>query len=184
MEELSDNYLMKKVQGGDLSKMGLLYERYNRDLFAYFFRCCGVRDISEDMVHNVFVRLIRYRHTFGGHGQFSYWLFAMARNVWLDEVRSKNVLKESDELAEINDSESKVKDPEQVYHQEERKNILTQALQKLSDEKREAIILSRFQGMKYKEIAEIANCSENAIKSRVQRGLIELREIVLKLESI
>lgn len=184
MEELTDNHLMRKVQSGDLSKMGLLYERYNRDLFAYFFRCSGDQNQSEDMVHNVFVRLIKYRHTFGGHGEFAYWLFATARNVWLDEARSKNVLKKSDELTEVQASTSLERNPEQQYDRKEQSALLARALKELSEEKREAIILSRYQGLKYKEIAEIANCTENAIKSRVQRGLIELREIMQKIEFI
>jgi len=184
LEELTDNHLMMKVQGGDLSKMGLLYERYNRDLFAYFFRCSGDQSHSEDLVHNVFIRLIRYRHTFRGQGEFAYWLFATARNVWLDEARSKNVLKKSDELTEVEVSKSMDRNPEQEYQRKEQSRILAMALKELSHEKREAIVLSRYQGLKYKEIAEIANCSENAIKSRVQRGLIELREIMQKIEFI
>lgn len=182
MEELSDNHLMQKVQGGDLGKMGLLYERYNKDLFAYFFRCCGDRDLSEDLVHNVFVRLIKYRQSFAGHGQFSYWLFAMARNVWIDETRQKAVLKKADQLDEVRALQTTDRNPEQQLDHRERSELLALALQQLSDEKREAILLSRYQGMKYKEIAKIANCTENAIKSRIQRGLIELREIMQKIE--
>ena len=174
---------MKKVQLGDLGKMGLLYERYNRDVFAYFFRCCADQIKSEDMVHNVFLRLLRYRHTFGGHGEFSYWLFATARNVWFDELRQNNVLKNSYELTESEHRMTAERNPAEEYDRKERELTLRKALLKISDDKREAIILSRFQGLKYKEIALIANCSENTIKSRVQRGLAELKEIIEKIES-
>ncbi len=173
---------MNKVQAGDLSKMGLLYERYNRDLFAYFFRCCGDQNKSEDLVHSVFVRIIKYAHNFEGHGQFNYWLFATARNVWFDEHRKKEPVKKSDSWDQnIHDTET-VHSPEDVMQKKERKHLLKKAMMMLSPEKREAIELSRFQGLKYKEIASIANCTENAIKSRVQRGIIELKEIIEKLE--
>lgn len=184
MEELTDNYLMKKVQAGDLNKMGLLYERYHRELFGYFFRCTSDRSKSEDLVHNVFVRLIRYRHTFKGHGEFSYWMFATARNVWFDEHRKKDPLKHQDSMNETDHSTLAVEAPDEMLHQRERKTILSEALQQLSAEKRDAIVLSRYQGLKYKEIAKMSNCSENAIKSRVQRGMLELRGIIEKIETV
>ncbi len=174
---------MKKVQAGDLSKMGLLYERYSRDLFGYFYRCTGDRTRSEDLVQNVFERIIKYSHTFAGHGEFSYWLFATARNVWFDQNRRKQRVTYQEEIDEEAHPDYTTLAPDETLHRKERHELLQQALQELSPEKREAIVLSRYQGFKYKEIAKMADCSENAIKSRVQRGLIELRELVEKLET-
>lgn len=64
----------------------------------------------------------------------------------------------------------------------ERKLLLEKALQKLVPEQREAIVLSRFRGFKYKEIAKISNVSENAVKARVRRGLLELQNIIKRAE--
>ncbi len=173
---------MKKVQNGDLQKMGLLYERHRKEVFAYFYRCTADRSKSEDLVHNAFMRLIKYRHTFTGEGQFVYWLFATARNVWYDDHRKKDPLKYGNELSEQNELLEDRSQPDYDLEKKERKNIVQQALLKLTPEKREAIILSRFQGLKYHEIAMISNCSENAIKSRVQRGLLELKELMEHIE--
>ncbi len=182
MEKLADNYLMKKVRDGDLSKMGLLYERYNKNVYAYFYRCTANRAKSEDMVQNVFMRLIKYRKTFTGEGQFVYWLFATARNVWYDDHRKNDPLREKTDLESVIPAPDNANTPDQALEKLEQKKLLHSALTKLSPEKREAIVLSRFEGLKYSEIAVIANCTENAIKSRVQRGLIELKSLMQNVE--
>ena len=172
---------MKEVQQGDLQKMGLLYERHRREVFAYFYRCTADRSQSEDLVQSVFLRLIKYRHTFTGEGQFVYWLFATARNAWYDEHRKKDPLKHKDAWPQQEDVQDHDQ-PDFYVERQERRHIVQQALQRLSAEKREAIVLSRFHGLKYHEIAVIAHCSENAIKSRVQRGLLELKNLMEHIE--
>lgn len=173
---------MMKVQAGEYHQLGLLYERHHKDLFAYFFRCTGDKLKSEDLVHNVFLRIMKYAKKFSGTGKFVYWMFSIARNVWIDEYRKDKVLKNHQSIGDLERKEEGP-DPSQLIEKKEKQKMLSLALQSLSPEKREAIVMSRFQGLKYAEIAEIAGCSENAIKSRVQRGLIELREIILKIES-
>ncbi len=182
VEVLSDNHLMKKVQEGDLSKLGLLYERHSKDVFAYFYRCTGDREKSEDMVQNLFIRILKYKDTFKGTGQFSYWLFATARNLWYDDHRKKDPLRKKDDLSDVMNQPRFQILPDDALELSEKKVLLQQAMDRLSPEKKEAIVLSRFQGLKYKEIALVANCTENTIKSRVQRGLMELKEIIEKIE--
>ncbi|NND31103.1 MAG: RNA polymerase sigma factor [Saprospiraceae bacterium] len=183
MEELSDNYLMRQVQNGDFNKLGLLYERHHRALFAYFYRCTSDKGKSEDLVHNLFMRLLKYRNGFTGRGQFSYWMFATARNLWIDEYRRKDPIGQGRTLAQIPETEDTAPNAYHHLEQSERHERLRKALDQLTPEKKEAIVLSRFNGLKYAEIAEIAQCTENAIKSRIQRGLIELKDILINSES-
>ena len=77
---------------------------------------------------------------------------------------------------------SREKTGEDLLMATERKQLLQKAMAQLSPLQKEAIILSKFQGMKYQDIAEMLNCTENTIKSRVHRGLIELKAIMQKLE--
>lgn len=183
MDVLEDKYLMQKVQEGDLSKMALLYERHHRDLFGYFYRLTNHPAKSEDMVQSVFYRLLKYRHTYRGEGKFVYWMYSVAKNIWLDKLKKKNIVDfEGDEKAMARHPDT-ARNAEDLLLATERKSLLKLALQQLSAEKREAIVLSKFQGLKYQEIAHLANCTENAIKSRVQRGLLELKDIMLKLEN-
>ena len=169
---------MKRVQEGDFNKMGLLYERHHQALFAYFYRCTADKGKSEDLVQNLFIRLLKYRRGFTGKGQFSYWMFATARNLWIDEYRKKDPIGQGRTLHQIPEREDQSPNSYQRLEQDERHEMLRKALDQLTPEKKEAIVLSRFNGLKYQEIAEIAQCTENAIKSRIQRGLLELKEIL------
>ena len=173
---------MSKVKAGEVQRLGLLYERYNRELFGYFYHLTGDGSTSEDMVQNVFYRILRYKHTYRGEGDFVYWLYSIARNVWADSFRKKNPLKETQELASIEQRSDIEKNPHQSLETSERVSLLQRALEHLTPEKREAIVLSRFQGLKYKEIAKLTDSTENTIKSRINRGLIELKEIMNQWE--
>ena len=182
MEALSDNSLMLKVKAGEVQRLALLYERYNRDLFGYFYRLTGNSATSEDMVQNVFYRMIRYSHTYRGEGDFIYWMYRIARNVWADSFRRKNPLAKTKDLASIENHSDEERNPHQSLEASEGVALLRKALARLAPEKQEAIILSRFQGLKYKEIAKITESTENTIKSRIHRGLIELKEIMNQWE--
>ena len=182
LKQLEDTYLMRKVQEGDFGKMSLLYERYHRDLFGYFFRLTSDGNISEDMVQNVFYRMLKYRNSYRGEGKFIYWMYSVAKNVWFDRHRKKEPTYRASELKAVDERPDRERNPEELLEQDEKATQLRKALMQLSPEKREAIILSRFQGMKYQEIARLSDCSENAIKSRVQRGLLELKSILERIE--
>ena len=173
---------MRKVQEGDFGKMSLLYERYHRDLFGYFFRLTNDGGTSEDMVQNVFYRMLKYRNSYRGEGKFVYWMYSVAKNVWFDRHRKKEPTFRASELKTINERPDRERNPEELMERDEKTLLLRKALMQLSPEKREAIILSRYQGMKYQEIARLSGCSENAIKSRVQRGLLELKSILERIE--
>lgn len=163
--------------------MGILYERYHKDLHAYFYRLTRDRGRSEDLAQNVFLRMLKYSHNFKGTGKFKFWMFSIARNAWIDNYRKSNPLRKADEIT-ANDSEfmSDSMDPAQRYERNEKHQMLHLALTLLSPEKREAIVLSRFHDMKYQDIATLSQCTENTIKSRIHRGLVELKKIIHQLE--
>lgn len=173
---------MQMVQDGDLSKMGLLYERHHRSLFGFFYRLTDSGSESEDLVQNVFYRLLKYRHAFKNEGKFVYWLYAVARNVSKDVYKKKDPLMHSSELEDIGEQEPGEQNVEDKITHDEQKGALTKALKRLSEEQREAIVMSKFHGLKYHEIAVIANCTESAIKARIRRGIMELKKIMDKVE--
>jgi len=78
---------MLKVRDGDLGKLSFLFERYHRALFNFFLRSTGNRDLSEDLVQEVFLRILKYRHTFRPDSQFSAWMYHVARNAQIDHFR-------------------------------------------------------------------------------------------------
>ena len=90
MNLLEDHNLMLKVKEGDVDKLNLLYKRYSRRFFGFFYGMTNDGATSEDLVQNVFVRMLKYRHTYKETGDFEVWAFQMARNVHHDHYRKIN----------------------------------------------------------------------------------------------
>ncbi|WP_318343946.1 RNA polymerase sigma factor [Flagellimonas baculiformis] len=183
MQTLTDNVLMLKVKSGDLDKLGLLYERHKKRLFGFFYNMGNNPSISEDLVQNVFVRILKYRHSFTGEGPFTAWMFSMARNVGNDHYKkisregvSRGIAPEQvdkgtgDYLNETMDLQGDAL-------------MLNRALGLLPAEKREILLLSKYRELKFQEIGEILGCSEGAAKVRVHRALKDLKTIFLQLET-
>ena len=172
---------MLKVKAGDLDKLGLLFERYNRKLFNYFYRLTHRRDISEDLVQGVFERIIKYRHTYSDNGSFSTWIYKIARNLHIDHYRKeKNTI--NDAFLDYEELESPNSEPKIELEKDRELKLLKKAIKHLDPEKRETLVLSRYQGFKYKEIAEIMDCSLSAVKVRIFRAINELKEIISELD--
>lgn len=183
MHQLTDNALMLKVKSGDLDKLGLLYERHKKRLFGFFYNMNGNVSVSEDLVQNVFVRMLKYKHTFTGEGSFTAWMFTTARNVNYDHY--KKYKKEAHQTA-LSSIEYKLKDDSGLNTKMDKIDEVAQlarAMGQLPPEKREVLILSKYKGIKFSEIAEILGCSEGAAKVKAHRALNDLRRIFLKLET-
>ena len=182
MQTLTDNALMLKVKSGDLDKLGLLYERHKKRVFGFFYNMNGNASLSEDLVQNVFMRMLKYKHTFTGEGSFSAWMFRTARNVNYDHFRKNSKETNQNHLLSM---EHKLKNEDDVAAQMDHNDTVSQlnlALQKLPLEKREILILSKYKELKFREIGAILGCSEAAAKVKAHRALKDLRTVFLELE--
>lgn len=175
----SDIHIMQEVKSGDFDKLGLLFERYKLPLLGYFYRQIGNREYCEDLVQNVFMRMLKYRHTFDGYDKFTTWMYTIARNVAMDHFKKNNRYQYSDELSQHQKADAET--DEQLI-EEESIRLLSKALMQLSPEKKQVLVMSKYQGIHYKEIGEIIGCSEGAVKLRVFRAMQELKKIYKKLE--
>jgi RNA polymerase sigma-70 factor (ECF subfamily) len=177
--EPTDTELMIQVRNGEIGQLGVLFERHHRPLYAFFVRLTGSRALAEDLVQEVFVRLLKYRHTFRG-GEFLPWVFRLARNAAADQYsrrRPEDPLPEdSHEPASTAPlvSETVVQDEEQAR--------LRVALGRLAPEKRELLLLARFELLPYDEIARLLDTTVGAVKVRVHRALKDLRRAYLGTE--
>ncbi len=174
---------MLKVKKGDLEKLSLLYHRYSRRVFGFFYRLTGDGATSEDLVQNVFMRILKYKHTYAEDGKFDTWVFHMARNIHIDHYKKNSRYSWQEDMG---DWETKLRDDnnaEVKVEKGEELGILRQALQSLAPEKRELIEMTRFQKLKYEQVASMLGVTEGTIKVRVHRILKELRQAYLKLEA-
>jgi RNA polymerase sigma factor (sigma-70 family) len=174
---------MLKVRSGDLDKMGLLFQRYHRPLYGFLFHMTRHREASEDMMQNVFYRMLRSRHTFTGEGEFRTWMYHLARNVLKDHLKQT---RRRGHHKEIEAYEERLPAGMAADEQIERKleiKALERALGSLSPESREVLVLSRFQELRYAEIAGVLEISIGAVKVRVHRAMSQLKEIYWQSET-
>jgi RNA polymerase sigma-70 factor (ECF subfamily) len=172
---VTDEALMTAVRDGDLAQLGPLFDRYHVPLFDFLSRVTGDRHAAEDLVQDIFVRILKYRATFRGDGRFETWLYRIARNARADYFRTRAP---QDPLAEdaLERPESAPGPVRQLEALRDRLR-LKRALMRLREDKRELIVLARFQGMKHERIAELLGIEVGAVKVRIHRALRELRDI-------
>ncbi|HEX2969480.1 MAG TPA: RNA polymerase sigma factor [Bacteroidales bacterium] len=182
MDAFSDNALMQKVKEGDVAKMGILFERHNRQLFRFMFNMTRKKELSEDMVQNVFLRMLKYPDGFRGFGEFRTWMYHVARNVLYDHFRKE---KRSPILEDPENLEWKLQTepaPDISLEKKDELENLERAIEMLSVENRELIVMCRFQELKYSDIAAILNTTEGAVKVRVHRAIGQLKTNFLNIE--
>jgi len=176
MKHLSDQELMKLVQAGDASPAAEIFDRYSARIYNFTFRFLKNSEAAEDATQEVFVKMLKYARQFHGDAKLSTWLFSIAANLCRDHLRNAdNKAKEPEEtlisLPAATDSS-----PEWNLERRQNETRVQRALELLTPEQREAILLSRYQGLSYAEIAQIAGCSEGAVKTRVFRAMETLKK--------
>lgn len=177
---LTDNMLMLSVKSGDVEKMGTLYNRYHKLLFRFVFNMTREKETSEDMVHNVFMRMLKYPDGFTG-GEFKIWMYHIARNIVYDYLKQKNRKPFHSDIEEYAEKLESGQSSDSILEKKEDIENLTKAMNKLSDENRELLVLCRYQELKYQEIAALMNISETAVKVRVHRAMNQLKTNFLQL---
>ncbi len=176
---VTDESLMLAVRDGDVAKLGLLFERHHVSLFDFLNRMTGDRVAAEDLVQEVFVRILKYRATYQDSGAFKAWLFRIARNARADHFRRRPSV---EPLADA-DLERPEQAPGPFRQLERNRDVarLKRALLMLSDDKRELLVLARYQDMKHEQIADVLGVEVGTVKVRLHRVVRELREIFLRL---
>jgi RNA polymerase sigma-70 factor (ECF subfamily) len=148
-------------------------------LFDFLSRITGDRVAAEDLVQDVFVRILKYRATYRDGGSFETWLYRIARNARADYFRRRTV---SEPLVdEAFEQPERSAGPAQRLEHARDAARLKRALMMLRDDKRELIVLARYRALKHEQIAELLGIETGAVKVRLHRALRELRDIFLKL---
>ena len=170
---------MRAVRDGDVSRLGVLFERYHLALFDFLSRMTGNAGVAEDLVQDVFVRVLKYRATFRDEGRFETWIYRIARNARVDYFKSRRP-SESIEDAALDIPEPGA-GPAEAIQREREMARLRRALLLLRDDKRELIVLARYRAMKHEQIADMLGIEVGAVKVRLHRAVQELRQIFLEL---
>ncbi len=176
-----DHLLMRAVRNGDVGKLATLYARHQRPLFNFFLRLTSSRPVSEDLVHDVFTRILKYRTSYGDQENFTPWMYRIARNVHIEQARRGRLEVVAGDPEMQREPASPEPGPEKRAEHGQNVALLRRALAILPEDKREVLVLSRFQNLRYEEIGRILECEPATVKVRVYRAVRQLEKIYNEL---
>lgn len=182
--------LVRRCTAGDASAWEELVERYHRRIYNICYRFAGSADDAQDLTQEVFIKMYRTLNTYDAErGAFMTWVTTMARNLLVDHFRRTKQDRLTDSLdaapSEHEDAmplSEQLQDtgvtPDAQAQSQQVGETVHLALQKLSPDLREAVILRDLQDMDYKEIATVLKVPEGTVKSRINRGRAELARLL------
>jgi RNA polymerase sigma-70 factor (ECF subfamily) len=177
MKLAPDEDLMLDVRNGAGETLGVLFDRYHTPLYNFYSKLTSDRTLSEDLVQEVFLRILKYRQSYQPGTPFRAWIYQIARNARVDHYRKtpKHITFEPEMAPAVM--------PRDSAQQSEEVELLHRALLQMPVEKKEILILSRFQELRYDEIARLLGCELGTVKTRIHRAIQELRQTFRQLES-
>ena len=184
------NALVRRCVAGDAAAWQEIVQHYNRRIYNICYRFSGSADDAADLTQEVFIKIYRTLGTFdGSKAAFMTWVTTVTRNLLVDHFRKGKYDRvtdsldatpgnQEDGLSIADQLEDQRSSPEQRVQNQETQKVVQAALQKLSPELREAVILRDLQDMDYKEIAIVLKVPEGTVKSRINRGRTELARLL------
>jgi len=182
--------LVRRCVGGDAVAWEEIVQRFHRRIYNVCYRFSGDPDSAQDLTQEVFIRMYRTLNTYdSGKGAFMTWVTTITRNLLVDHFRKTKGDRLTDSLdGPVSDHEDALPLSDQIADRAqppdarvaslETGRIVHEALQKLSPELREAVILRDLQDMDYREIATALRVPEGTVKSRINRGRAELARLL------
>ena len=182
---LTDKHLVARAGRGDTGAFNLLVSRWEKRLFNYAFRLTGNREDALDVCQDTFLKAFQQLHRLQDPAKFAGWLFTIARNYCLAHFRTRQRRAEDGEGSDPQglDALQPARSPARVGDLQEMEPaelrlLVAGALDRLSFEQREAVVLKVFEGLRFDEIAGIAGCPLSTAKSRMYLGLSRLKTIL------
>lgn len=182
-----DEILVQRCREGDLDAFDQIVEAYDQKVFNLTYRMTGDYADASDLSQEVFIRVYRSLHNFRGESSFSTWLYRIATNVCLDEIRRRNrktvvplnqrIYLDDEQFRDIPDWSNL---PEAVVQSKEIQEEIQRMINSLRPEYRLVIILRDIQGYSYEEIGKIIGCSLGTVKSRINRARKSLKKKIIE----
>lgn len=181
----SSNELVERCLAGDQDAWNEIVRLNRRKVFNLAYKFVGRHDEAEDLTQDIFLRIFKSLHTFDRRANFQTWLISISRNLCIDHYRS--VRKERETMArDVDSSElspvSRERGPHGHLEALDTKDLIRQALTMLPDTLREAVVLRDLQDFSYLEIADRLKLPEGTVKSRINRGRLELARAITRIQ--
>lgn len=182
--------LIERARQGDQNAQGKLVQLWYKRIYNFGYKFFLEHDLAMEVAQKTFISMCRNLRGLQDTSRFKSWLYKIAVNNCREEARrmkgnrslsfDRVWNREADESPAWESSSRRLDNPERQFRQLELSDILQQALQELNEDQREVVIMKEYEGLKFREIAEILNISENTVKSRMYYGLEGLRKILEK----
>ncbi len=185
---LSEQDLIKSAQAGNAVAFEQLIAEHQKRIFSIAYRIAGNQEDASDMAQEVLIKIFRNLKNFRGDSKFSTWLYRVATTTCLDEQKKmrRHTAYSLDETLETEDGNVAPEPvdtgptPEESLERKAMRQAIHQAIGKLKEEHKKVILLREVQGLSYEEIAQVLNCSEGTVKSRINRARDQLKKILLQ----
>jgi RNA polymerase sigma-70 factor (ECF subfamily) len=183
----SDEELLLRYRRGETELFGLLVRRYERELYGYLCRYLGDATLAQDVFQNTFVQLFIKSDQYEEGRPLRGWLYTIATNQAIDALRRQNrhqavSLEQAQESRDgeaqnlLEMLESRDSGPLELAAAEERRAVLRDGVERLPEFLKQVLVLAYYQGLKYREIADILKIPVGTVKSRLHTALTRLQE--------
>src|SRR5215831_8463040 len=184
-ESLSDAEVMLRAGSDDTAAFEFLAHKYHRPMIAFMYRMCHNQATAEELAQEVFLRIYRSRKSYAAEAKFTTWLYRIATNLAVNHARD-NKVERSGRMVSLDEPDEETGTPldvadsalnvEQQILRRERLPAIKKQVMALPEKQRSAVLMHKYQGMEYREIAAVLKLSESATKSLLFRAYEALRE--------
>jgi len=180
--------LIARAREGDKSAQGKLVQMWYKRIYNFGYKFFFDHDLAMEVSQKTFISMHRNIEGLQETSRFKSWLYTIAVNYCREELRKRKANRsvslhdlgpgEGEESYRWEASSNRRENPEKQLRQSELSDLLQQCLMELSEEQREVVIMKEYEGLKFREIAEALQISENTVKSRMYYGLDGLKKIL------
>lgn len=184
LTELSDEDLIKEFQESNtLEAYEILVRRYKDPLMNFVYRFTGDRDASSDIVQDTMIKFYMNKDSYRSFAKFSTWIYTIAGNLAKNELKRRKrrkifSLENDDDERSIQVADKNTIEPDKAADSQIKNEIIQKALLKVKDVYRDVVVLRDIQELSYEEIAEITGLSLGTVKSRINRGRLQLQKLL------
>lgn len=179
-----DQKVVERCLQGDDDAWEAIVRTYTRRLYNLSYRYTSRADEAEDLTQEIFIKIYQNLKNYRSEaGSFQNWVLKVARNLIIDHYRKARRFRQSggsEELEKMHIQDHSSPSPHRTAEQNDACRFLHEGLQSIAPELKEAIILRDLEGMAYQEIAEMLSIPEGTVKSRINRGRLELAKLLTK----
>lgn len=185
MHKNTDEELIEFINCRNTKALQELYSRFNIGIYNFVLRYTNKQEVAEDILQETFTRVWFASHTFNpNRGSVKTWIFTIALNITRNEMSLKRYSYQYLDIDEVFETNAELTDdkinPYDILEDIETKDRLTKAIESLNPYLKEIILLKHFQGLKFKEIAEMTNTPEGTLKARFHNALSMLKKTLKK----